>query len=534
MKRLAAWVMLSDGWRRALLAVGAGAFATLALPPYNVPAAGFVSFTLLVWMLDGAAGDPGRNLVARAMPAFRIGWLFGFGYFVAGLWWLGAAMLVDAGLFVWAIPIAVLVLPAILAIYWALAATLARLVWSDGPGRIFALAGAFALVEYLRGILFTGFPWNEIGIMVAPVPLLMQSVAVVGLHGLTLAAVLVFAAPALVVDRPDRSRTAAIGLAVLLVFLHVGYGAYRLWSAPQGSAATVAVRVVQPDIAQSRKWDAAEAESIFTKLLALTKVPAATPRPEGARRLVIWPESSVPFILTERPDALARIAEALSPGDTLIAGLTRLEEGTDPADPRIYNSIDVISDTGEILDARDKVHLVPFGEYIPFEGLLRRWGFGDLGELPGGFSAGASQGTIALDVVKFLPLICYEIIFQDEVADHLDRSAADVIVNVTNDAWFGHTPGPYQHVRQAQLTSIAYGLPLIRSANTGISLVEDAYGRPLQGLSLGSAGVIDTELTDLSAATIFSKCRNLPFLCFLAITWMLACVRRFSMRALID
>ena len=530
MRRLAERIVLLDGWRRALTALLAGAVAALGLAPVNLIAAGFIAFPLLVWLLDGAAGNPARGFLRRLMPAFRIGWLFGFGYFVAGLWWLGAAMLNDGDAFLWAIPLAVLILPAILALYFGLAAAFARAFWSDGSGRIFALAGSFALAEFARSRLFTGFSWNELGILAAPVPLLMQSVSVVGLHGLTLGAVLVFAAPALLVH--GGRRWVALGTAVVLSLLHVGFGAYRLQTSETSFVDGVELRVVQPNILQSQKWDEAEAERIFDRLVTLSPAPptpaavsptaAAAPAAEPPMRsLVIWPESAFPFLLTDRPDAIARLAEVLQPGETLIAGAARMEAvAGEPT--RYYNSIYVIDDNGEIVDARDKLHLVPFGEYLPFQSFLEGLGISQLAQLPGGFSAGAERRSVPLSgAPAFLPLICYEIIFQDEI----DRDAAGApgfIVNVTNDAWYGRTPGPYQHLRHSEITAVALGLPLVRSANTGISVVNDSYGRVVDGLALGSAGTVVSRLPAAIASTIFSRHGNAAFWYLFAVTWALA------------
>ncbi len=538
LERLAGRIMLLAGWRRALVAFGAGLLATFALAPYNLPAVGFVSFPLLVWLIDGASGDPGHGWIRRLAPAFRVGWCFGFGYFIGGLWWLGAALLVDGDAFLWALPLAVLALPAILAVYHGLAASAARLLWSDGPLRILALAASFAGFEWLRGILFTGFSWNEIGAMVALVPLLMGSLAAVGLHGLTLGAVFVFALPAIVAGA-RRGRAGVLALGVVLACAHVGYGAWRLAVAPQGSVQGIALSIVQPNILQSQKWDEAESERIFSRLLTLSAPPSGTfapkvvpqddvspdaaeagepaatpdavPAPEPiVRRLVVWPESAFPFVLTERPDAVARLAETLAPNDTLLAGAMRVEASG--GEPRFYNSLYVIGEDGAVEAAGDKLHLVPFGEYLPFQPLLESWGITQLTELPGGFSPGAVRRPLRAGEggPRFLPLICYEIIFQDEIDVPADERP-EFILNVTNDAWYGMTPGPYQHLRQAELTAVAFGLPLVRAANTGISAVTDSAGRPVAGLRLGETGTVEAALPLAGAPTLFSQYRNLPF-----------------------
>ncbi|MFD2238806.1 apolipoprotein N-acyltransferase [Aureimonas populi] len=525
MQRIAGTIMLLDGWRRALVAFLAGALATLALAPYDFPFVGFLSFPLLVWLIDGAAGEPGRGFLRRLMPAFRIGWCFGFGYFVAGLWWLGAAILVDAEAFLWALPFAVLGLPAVLAIYHGLACALARALWSDGALRLLALAACLALFEYLRGILFTGFPWNEIGMMAASTPLLMQSLSLVGLHGLTLAAILVFSLPALLAG-PAPLRGPVLALGLVLAAGHLGFGAWTMGREAPGFAQDVRLRIVQPNILQSQKWDAEEAERIFARHLELS---AEGRGGEGGQTLVIWPESAFPFILTDSPAGVARLAETLQPGETLLAGAARVEE-TGTAQGRLYyNSLLVIDEDGTIADARDKRHLVPFGEYLPFQERLEALGIEQLTQLPGGFTPGTVSAPVEVAGTSFLPLICYEIIFQDEIALG-DGARPAFLLNVTNDAWYGTTPGPYQHLAHAQASAVAFGLPLVRAANTGISVVTDARGRPVAGLGLGQGGTVAAALPLAGAPTLFSRAGNVPFIAMLGIFIIGAILPQLSRR----
>ncbi|MBB2971934.1 apolipoprotein N-acyltransferase [Mesorhizobium sp. RMAD-H1] len=491
--RLSGWIILLSGWRRALAAFLAGALATLALPPYDFFAVCLVSFPVLVWLIDGAVDTADGGWLRRALPAAAVGWWFGFGYFVSGLWWVGAALLVDAQNFAWALPLAVLGLPAFLAFFYALATLVARLLWSDGLGRIFALAFGFGLAEWLRSFLFTGFPWNAIGYAAMPVPLLMQSDAVVGLYGMNALAVLVFAAPALLADR--RHRRTGLAIALALVAAHVGFGLYRLHNAPttteEAAGNGVRVRIVQPSIAQTAKWDNAARRAIFDKHIALTETPPKPGEPKPS--VIVWPETSIPYILTQTPEALARIGEALSDGQVLLAGAVREEQGTGDAGPLYYNSIYAINDRGEITDAVDKVHLVPFGEYLPLERWLRALGLQEVVEMPGGFTMATNRRSLRVnETLSFLPLICYEAIFPSELAYTGPRAAA--ILNVTNDAWYGDTPGPYQHFRQAQLRAVEQGLPVIRAANNGLSAIVDPYGRITDGLALDAVGVVDASL----------------------------------------
>lgn len=484
MQRLAGRIILLWGWRRALTAFLAGAFAVLAHAPYDFVAAGFVSFPILVWLLDGVTAADARGPLRRLTPSFAIGWWFGFGYFAAGLWWIGGALLVEAESFAWALPLAVLGVPFLLAFFYGFAAALARLGWSDGIGRIAALAFAFGLAEWLRGILFTGFPWLAIGYAVMPVPEMMQSVAHLGMNGMNALAVFLFALPALLGS--TRHRRVGLALGVLLAAGHLGYGAYRLGTPPPPSQRSLALRVVQPDIDLSEKWDAKVRDRIFETTMGLTREPPnpGTPQPE----LILWPETSVPFLFTERPDALASLGEALGDGQMLLAGAVR-EEGAG----RYYNSIVSIDGRGEMVDAVDKLHLVPFGEYIPFADLLGRFGLDSFVAGPMTFEAGSERHALRLPGgLKALPFICYEVIFPELVGE--GAGDADLLINVTNDAWFGDTPGPYQHFRQAQLRAVETGLPVVRAANTGISGVIDPYGRVVDALAMNVRGVVDVSL----------------------------------------
>ena len=487
MERLAGRIILLWGWKRLVVAFVAGALASLGQAPFDFFAACFVAFPILVWLMDGATGARG---VLRVFAAdFSLGWWFGLGYFVAGLWWTGAALLIDADQFAWALPLAIVGLPAILAIFYGIATAVARLAWSDGIGRFFALAAAFGIAELLRAIILTGFPWNAIGYAAMPVPLLMQSVHVAGTFGMNTLAVLLFCLPAALATRNGRGPAAAIGL--VLVLLHAGYGYWRLvLDDPTARTAELTVRLVQPSIEQDVKWDANERDRIFRTYLDLSALPLA----EGAKRpdLVLWPETAVPYLLTERPDALAAIGGLLEEGQRLMTGAVRSETGM--GTPTLYyNSVVVVDADGTIVDAADKTHLVPFGEYLPLEPILSRLGLRRLVEGVGGFTAGSSRRLLEVGQgLHALPLICYEIIFPGLVLN--DSAQAQLLLNVTNDAWYGDTPGPYQHFRQARIRAVEAGLPLIRAANNGITGIVDDRGRIVDALALNAVGVVDATL----------------------------------------
>jgi apolipoprotein N-acyltransferase len=487
LERLSGAIILLSGWRRALVAFLAGAFAVLAQAPYDFFAAGFVSFPILVWLLDGTTLDGQGLQLRRLKPAFAVGWWFGFGYFLSGLWWIGGALLVEADDFAWALPLAVVGVPLLLAFFYGLATALARLMWSSNIGRIAAIAFAFAVAEWLRGILFTGFPWNAVGYAAMPVPLLMQSVSVVGMDGINALTVFVFAIPALLAGR--RHLRVGFALAALIVLAHAGFGYVRLITSPLETGKYLDVRIVQPSVDLTEKWDASVRDRIFSTMLAMS---SQEPQPGHPKpQLVIWPETSVPFLFTERPEALVAIGDMLGEGQMLMAGAVREEGAANQADAsRYYNSVVAIDDRGEIVDAVDKVHLVPFGEYLPFAGLLRRLGIEQFVAGPMNLFPGNERHAIEVPGgAKALPFICYEVIFPEIVS--VDAASSQLIVNLTNDAWFGDTPGPYQHFRQAQVRAVENGLTMLRAANNGISAVVDPRGRTLEALAVDARGVID-------------------------------------------
>ena len=527
MERLAGWVMLQWGWKRALLAVLAGASGNLALAPVNFPLAMFVSFTLLVWLMDGLAAEPGSGIFGRARPAFSLGWLFGFGYFVGGLWWIGNALMVEADEFAWALPLAILGLPAVLAIYFGLATALARLLWSDGLGRIAALAAAFAVIEWLRSWFATGFPWNAIGYGAMPVPVLMQSVHFAGLFGVTAGAVFVFAAPALAGTR--RGMIAGFGLAVLMIGAHAGYGIYRMNLPPAAEAGKQPViRLVQPVIDQARKMDDKEKSAVFEEHLRLTtETLADTPQKPD---IIVWPETSIPFILTDNRDALTRIADTLDDNQILIAGAVREEAAAAGGQPRYYNSILVIDGSGNIVTASDKVHLVPFGEYVPFENFLLGLGVEAVAQMPGGFSAATSARLLDLPGgEKLYPLICYEAIFPDEIARGADKASA--LINITNDAWFGVSPGPFQHFQQARIRAVETGIPLIRDANNGISALINNRGEIISGLGLNVKGAVQATLGSSLPKSWSHADRNIHFWLIVLLMILVAAISRAGFKS---
>jgi apolipoprotein N-acyltransferase len=521
-------IILAWGWKRAGLALFAGALSALAMAPFNAWPVLFVSFPIAVWLIDGAAAGNWRGVPAAAMSGF---W-FGLGYFVPGLYWIGNAFLVDASTFAWLIPFAALGLPAYLALFTALGFALARLLWTRDASRLLALAIGLTISEWLRGHLLSGFPWNAFGYALSEPLALAQTASLIGLWGMTFLTVAIFASPAVLIDGSSRGRKPWIApvMALLLLAAMGVYGAVRLSLRPT-VLTKVKLRIMQPNLQQDVKFNYSAKADVMQKYLTLSDR-ASGPQSTGVRdaNILIWPESAFPFFLTREADAMAEIADLLPKGTVLITGSVRAPERPPGARiTRAYNSIYVIDHDGSVLSVYDKLHLVPFGEYLPFQDWMEKLGFVQLTKVQGGFIAGTRRRVMEIpDAPRALPLICYEVAFPGSIATRDDRPGW--IVNLTNDGWFGISTGPYQHLQQARLRAIEEGLPLVRAANTGISAVIDPSGRIVASLGLGIEGVLDASLPAAQPPTVYARLRDIPILVVGALALLLVIRRRLVRR----
>ncbi|GGH23493.1 Apolipoprotein N-acyltransferase [Cribrihabitans marinus] len=464
-----------------------GLAAATGLAPYFLWLVTLPALALLVPLFVTA---PGRR------AAGWIGWAFGLGYFGFGLVWIVEPFLVDVPRHGWMAPFALVLLAGGLALFWAVAFWAAAAP-KRGPGvRVAALAVTWSLAELARAYLLTGFPWAGLAqIWVdSPTALLL---AWIGPHGLALATLLV-ALPAglLVARRPGAAPVA--GLAVLGLA-----GAVMLAEAmaPDLSSTGRTVRLVQPNAPQHQKWDPEHAPVFFRRQLAFTE---AAPRPD----LIVWPETAIPVWLENAGPTLDRIAGAAD-GVPVVLGLLRTQG------QRIYNSLVVLGADGRVGQTYDKHHLVPFGEYVPLGDLMARFGIAGLAASDGqGFSAGPGPRTVDLGPLGLaLPLICYEAVFPQDINRAPVRPA--MLLQITNDAWFGSFSGPYQHLAQARMRAIEQGLPMLRAANTGVSAMIDPLGRVTASLPLGRAGHLDAELPAPLPAPLYARTGDTPMLLLL-------------------
>lgn len=488
-----------------LAALAMGAAAALTHPPFGF-LAGFLAYPALMLLAE-------RTRTTRG--AFGLGWLAGFAYFFISCWWVAEAFLVNAEAHAWMAPFAASLLPAGLALFWGAALAVYRRIHPSGHAlRPLLFAALFCGLEWLRGTILTGFPWNPAGAGWAAGSAASQFAAVAGIYGLSLVTV---AGASLIgpVFAPGgfKARLGAAVLGGLLIGALVIGGAFRLNQARPEASDTV-VRIVQADVQQQAKWDEANYEAIVSRYVNLTARPGAqTPD------VIVWPEGALPTTANEAfaDGAMTgrAMARSLMPGQVLLAGFSRAEPAPD-GEWRYFNSLYALTSEGEaglrISAVYDKHRLVPFGEYLPLSGLMSATGLRSLVHMPADFSAGPRPEPLALPgLPNVQPLICYESLYPGFTPGGADRP--EWIANVSNDAWFGRTSGPIQHLNLASYRAIETGLPVVRATPTGVSALIDPWGRIVEGkrLNPGESGVIDARLPRPLPPTLYSRFGELGF-----------------------
>lgn len=487
-------------------ALALGILAVGALPPYNVLPFLFVSFSGLMILL---------NRQETKKQAAQLGFWFGFGFFSIGLSWVCNALMIEGMGFEALTPLPLIGFGLWGGLFPASACVIA-FCFPKGIRRLVAFSAVWGIMEWVRSWLLTGFPWNLIGSVWMSWPAMFQTASLWGAFGLSVVSVFMAGLPGLIRGRTIKALW-PVWTVFLMMLILAGYGLQRLKKAPEMSDTIngVRIRLVQPNIPQGRKWSKDEAEQNLMKLVHLS-------RSEGAEKIshVIWPETATQFLLSEDPFARGMVVSALTPSAILLAGSLRTEK--DEKGIKLFNSIVALNDLGIPLGSYDKSHLVPFGEYVPLAKIfpfIRK-------VTPVAMDFSVGPGVKTTIIPRTLPagmLVCYEVIFPGHVADK--KSRPYWLVNVTNDGWYGISAGPYQHFAAAQMRAVEEGLPLARSANTGISGMIDAYGRVTASLPLGEKGYVDAGLPRRTAEpTFYAAYGNRVPLIFCLILLILAAI----------
>jgi len=449
-------------------------------------------------------------LAATPRIASRRAFVFGAGYFALTLHWIVEPFFVDAARYGWMAPFALVLFAGGMALFWALAGWLSARLVQAPILRALLFAPLLTLAEAVRGSIFTGFPWAFPGHALIDTPWLAAS-SVIGALGLTLLVTGVAAVWAIWLIGPRAWPLAVAALAVLTVPF--------VWperSIPESHPDAPIVRLIQPNAPQHLKWQPDMIPVFWQRGRDLT---AQAPGRFGPPDLVVWPETSLPVLL-ERSDA-ARVQLATASGGTpVLIGAQRVEGFA------ARNSLAVVAGDGALTDIYDKHHLVPFGEYLPFEEQANRLGLAAFAAvLPGGYGPGPGPALLDLGsgIGRVFPMICYEAIFPGYIRQLDDRP--DWMVHITNDAWFGTFSGPWQHLALARLRAAEQGLPVLRAANTGVSAVIDARGQVLDALPLGEAGALDVQVPPALPPTVYARFGDSPIFLF-AFVWIATLVLR--------
>ncbi len=471
-------------WPQRGLAFVLGACGALAFSPLFL-------FPTILLSLSGIWFLLRLNIKNKAsfLTVFLLGWWFGLGHFTAGLYWIAHALTVDIAAFWWLIPFALFGIPSLLAVFTGLSFVLTKVWPYNGISRAFAFAVIWVSIEWLRGHVFTGFPWNLVGYTWAFSSEMVQIASLSGIYGLSLLTLLMAISLEYLMGKKAFERNISLCIYLGVVFCWI-WGKERLQHPDVLIGSPFAIRLVQPNIPQTLKWDPVQREANFQLLLGMTAEPSSFPL-----KAIIWPESAVSFFLEQEDFRRTWMAKVMPKGSLLFTGgLRRTPFGKIPL--QVWNSLLVLDDQSNIVAVYDKSHLVPFGEYLPLRNTLDAlFGKGSIKKITAGnidFTSGSGPESISLPMgfPSFSGLVCYEVIFPRAVVNSLQKRPAWMI-NVTNDAWYGKTSGPYQHLEMARFRAVEEGIPLVRVANSGISAIFDAYGRMRGSIGLEQKGILD-------------------------------------------
>ena len=485
-----------------------GAILTTALPPFYYTLALFVAFA-------GAMFLACKNCKMRTLAA--IGYWFGFGYFAFGFYWIGNALLIDMAQTGWLYPLVLLLNGAFFGLFTILPFAATKFGHNVVTKSMLLAAVWCVVTEWLRGFIMTGFPWNPVSSVLSFSPAMMHILSLFGTYGVSLILVLLAAWPAAWLIKPNKKRFYGVGGLVLCVWLSVWiYGGYVLENRPQISdGQSLVVRLVQPSIPQTMKWSREALEENLRTYVAMSKE-----KDNGYVDFTIWGETAYPFDMNYDYGHNRQMVSAVPPYGYLLTGfLRRIDDGNKRT---AYNSFAAINRRGELVEWYDKSHLVPFGEFLPFRKYLPDW-VRPLANVVAEFGRGEKYRVLQVgDYPAFAPLICYEIIFSDEVVKKGKEKPSWAVV-LTNDGWYGNSSGPYQHLAAAQMRAVEEGMTVVRSANSGISAVINPYGEIKAKIPLGAREAADALVKpDEAYQTPFGKYGNKIPLAMSGVLFLLA------------
>jgi len=478
------------------LATASGLLLVFSFPNFGRPAFAWIALAPLLVALSGAG--LGRS--------FLLGLVAGLVYFTGTLYWITNVMAIYGGLQTWVAVLINALLIAYLSLFPALFALITRrLVLGHGPIALLSAPIVWVATELGRTYVPPGgFPWVLLGYSQATVLPIAQLASIFGVYGVSMLVAAASTAVAFAISRPSGRGRHATGYArfgpvaaVFAIVLAVAAWGGRRVAASEWTREGEPIRVglIQGNVDQAEKWDVTRASAIFHDYLGMTERAIR----EGAQ-LVLWPESSTPFLFEEDPVGAARVRTMVRQAHVpILFGSDQIERGRPD---KIYNSAFLVRADGTTGGIYRKIHLVPFGEYVPMQRLL--FFAAPLTEQSGSFSAGATPELLAVNGHSISVAICYEVVYPDLLRSFVVRGS-EMLTTITNDAWFGRTSAPVQHFQQASMRAIENGRYLVRSANTGISGIVDPYGRVLEQTPIFQPAVLVGEARFLRTSTFYSR-----------------------------
>ncbi|WP_339109836.1 apolipoprotein N-acyltransferase [Thioclava sp. GXIMD4216] len=436
------------------------------------------------------------RFLSRQRPA-HVAWaafMAGVGHTCVTMYWITEPFFVEPEVFGWMAPFALALMGAGFGAFWAAGAGLGARLGHGPVTRALGIALGLGLTDAIRSYAFTGFPWVLFGHIWIGTPV-AQLASLTGQLGLSCVTLLL----AVTLSFPGRKGGLGAGLCLWLGAAAIwGWGQARLATPVDYPARPAEIRIVQPNAEQKLKWLPKYRALFFQRLLDQSSAPAKTPLD-----LIVWPETSVPFLLNWPGDGLEMVAQS-GKGVPIALGIQRSDGD------RYYNSLAVLDGQARITALYDKVHLVPFGEYIPFGDALAKLGISAFAAQEGnGYSAGRAETVLDLGPAgQVQPLICYEAVFPQDIRHAPERP--DWIMQITNDAWFGQLSGPRQHLSLSQMRAIEFGLPVVRAANTGISGLIDPYGRLRERIGMNREGHLDVAVPKALPVTVYARLGDWP------------------------
>lgn len=502
MGNIAGKVMLLAGIRRYFLAILAGVIGSFSIPPLDLFVASFVSFTLLVWILDGISSFSGRGYsISRIISSFFVGWSFGMGYFIAGLWWVTDVLVEKAGIFFWPsldVIILFVIIPFFFAIFYGIATSLSSVLWSEGIGRVFIIAFSFGLCEWLRSWTIGGTAWNSIGYAAMPIPAMMQSVHWIGLFGMNALSVFCFASPALFGTRQDMNL--GISIASILLILHIAYGIWTLEDSSEYSQIidkkAPIIRVVQPKIDSIAKESK---ENILGHYLSLTALPGASKEKDPT--VIVWTGNTSSFATLDSPQILKRISSVLKEKQLLVFESMQTEKESSDRQNISYKSIRVMDNKGRILNSSNVNNMMIFDENSLYSKLLEKLKF---------YHSKLLKDYSSYPNIERYPLIFSSILFHNNIISNVP--SVNAMIDLTNYYWMTNSMGGYyQSLRYARIKAVEIGLPLIRAANSKISAFFDPKGQIIWSICTDRSESIDIYLQSTVRTNIHSEIRMINF-----------------------